>query len=135
MKSRKVYYLINITRRFASLGVPRERLKAVGWTKLQLIAKELTKANAEKLLTLAETSTTRELREWLRGREPDPDAHCVIMYQSRDQYRVFEEAVFSNPGEVSLLMECPGHPDGTPSETCPIDLKSRTSSPPYVRQI
>ena len=77
---RKAYYLVAVARAFEGLGVPDARLAAIGWTKLQVIAPHVDEANAEGLLTLAETETVRELRRTLSGLESQGKTRCVLLY-------------------------------------------------------
>lgn len=67
---RKAYYLVEVSRIFDPLPIPRARLRKIGWTKLQLIGKHVTPDNLEELLTLAEESTTKELERHMRGEKP-----------------------------------------------------------------
>jgi hypothetical protein len=77
---RKAYYLVEVSRTFDPLPVPRSRLKKIKWTKLQLIGKHVTPQNLEDLLTLAETNNAKELQRHLKGEKPLGNAHCVLMY-------------------------------------------------------
>ena len=67
---RKGYYLVEIDRAFANSGVPAKRLKKIGWTKLQIIARHVTPENCEQLLELAETHIAKNLEKIMRGEEP-----------------------------------------------------------------
>ena len=40
---RKAYYLAEIDRRFRKLGVDRNRLRKIGWTKVQIIGRHINK--------------------------------------------------------------------------------------------
>jgi hypothetical protein len=93
--SRKAYYLIEISRKFDKLpGIPKARLRALGWTKLQVISKNLTPQNADELLTLAEQNNVRDLEALLRGEKPKGDnAKCVLMYFTPEQYEVYADSV------------------------------------------
>src|SRR5690606_10289370 len=73
---RKAYYLVQIDRQFSKLGIERNRLGRVGWTKLQLIGPYISKANCEELLSLAEKHTAYELSMIMRGEEPHPETRC-----------------------------------------------------------
>ena len=42
---RKAYYLIQIARQVEGLPIPRERLARIGWTRMQLVADQLTREN------------------------------------------------------------------------------------------
>jgi hypothetical protein len=91
---RKAYYLVSISHKFAKIPVPRARLREIGWTKLQVIAKHLTPQNYGELLTLAEQNKVRDLEALLRGETPKGDnTHCVLMYFTPKQYEIFKERV------------------------------------------
>src|SRR3546814_948873 len=87
---RKAYYWAQIDRQFSTLAIDRMRLHHVGWTKLQVIGPYVTKGNCHDLLCLAEAHTVYELATLMRGEEPHPDARCVQLYLSPEQYEVFE---------------------------------------------
>ena len=52
---RKAYYLVEVSRTFDKAPVPKSRLRKIGWTKLQLIAKHVTPHNLDDLLELAKS--------------------------------------------------------------------------------
>jgi len=90
---RKAYYLLDISRKFDKLpGVPKARLREIGWTKLMVIAKHLNPQNYDELLTMAEQNKVRDLEALLRGEKPKGDtAKCVLMYFTPEQYEVYAE--------------------------------------------
>lgn len=90
---RKAHYLVEINRQFEGSKLPKSRLNNIGWTKLQIIGKHLIRKNADKLLRLAETNTVHDLKLLMQGKKPMPKTHCVLMYFSPHQYRVFEKAI------------------------------------------
>ena len=98
---RKAYYLVEVSRIFDPLPVPRSRLRKIGWTKLQLIGKHVTPENLDELLTLAESTNSKELERQMRGEKPMKNARCVIMYFSPKQYAEFEEALLKNGAKPS----------------------------------
>ena len=100
MGRRKAYYLLDLGKRLADLGLPDKRLKEVGWTKLQIIGKQLTPRNAETLLAWAEECNALQLAARVRGEAPSK-THCVLLYMSPAQYRQFERAILSNGGKRS----------------------------------
>jgi hypothetical protein len=93
---RKAYYLIEISRTFDPLPISRTRLKKLGWTKLQLIGKYVTKDNVTELVELAETTSAKMLERQLRGETPMKNAHCVLMYFTPKQYEELETALVAN---------------------------------------
>ena len=67
---RKAYDLIEVSRTFEPLAIPRERLRKIGWPKLQFIAKRVAPNTLDALLQLAEDSTAKELERRMRGEKP-----------------------------------------------------------------
>ena len=98
---RKAYYLVEVSRIYEPLPIPRSRLRKIGWTKLQLIGKHLDPSNIEELLKLAEESNAKELERHMRGEKPLGNAHCVLMYFSPKQYKELEEVLIQNGGQRS----------------------------------
>ena len=90
---RKAYALAQINRTFDDLGVPWERLRQIGWTKLMIIAPYAGEDSLDGLLDLAEACTAHELSRHLHGEPVFADEHCVILYLSNEQYQVFEQAL------------------------------------------
>lgn len=86
---RKAYYLIEIQDAFEALPATRERLYEIGWTKLSMLAKHITKANCEQLLQLAEENKARDLQMILRGEDPPSETHCLLMYLDPQQFDRF----------------------------------------------
>jgi hypothetical protein len=95
---RKAYYLVEVSRTFDPLTVPRAPLRKIGWTKLQLIGKHVTPNNLDALLQLAEESNAKELERLMRGEKPLGNAHCVLMYFSPKQYAQLEDAMVKHGG-------------------------------------
>ena len=93
---RKAYYVVEVSRIFDPLPVPRARLRKIGWTKLQLIAKHVDASNLEDLLKLAESENTKELKRRMKGEKPMGNAHCVLMYFTPKQYAELEAALLKN---------------------------------------
>ena len=96
--SRKAYYLVNISRWFDNLPVPRSRLRNVGWTKLQIIGPAITGQNWEELIEAAEENSAAQLKSIVKGDKPVKNAHCVLMYLTPAQYSVFEEVLLAHGG-------------------------------------
>ena len=95
---RKAYYLVEVSRIFDPLQVPRSRLRKIGWTKLQLIGKHVTQDNLEELLQLAESVNAKELERHMRGEKPLGNAHSVLMYFSPKQYQELADALVKYGG-------------------------------------
>jgi hypothetical protein len=93
---RKAYYLVEVSRIYDPLPVPRARLRKIGWTKLQLMGKHVSLDNVEELLELAEQTNAKELERQLHGEKPMVNARYVLMYFSPKQYAEFEYALLKN---------------------------------------
>ena len=98
---RKAYYLVEVSRKFAPLPIGPARLKKIGWTKLQIIGRHVTKDNVEELVSLAEQLKTKQLERIMQGDDPLGNAHCVLMYFSPKQYAELEVALLKNGAERS----------------------------------
>ena len=91
---RKAYYLVDVSRVFDPLRVSCARLKKVGWTKLGMIAKQVTQDNVDEFLDLAVRYNVKELERMIQRKEPLGDeSHCVLMYFSKKEYEEVEEAL------------------------------------------
>jgi len=98
---RKAYYMIEIDETYSQLPIPRSRLKKLGWTKLQLIRKHVTSDNWEELFATAEGMATKQLEKLMKGEQPVSNAHCVLMYMTPTQYKLFEERLLENGSQRS----------------------------------
>ena len=90
--SRKAYYLLKMWGRFAQLGVPREQLAEIGWTKAALIASYAPPGTEANWLGLAKTEgvSVKDLEGRLRGGGwGKPKGHSVLLQLSASQYRTF----------------------------------------------
>ena len=97
---RKAYYLLDLGKRLVDLGLPDNRLQKIGWTKLQVVGKHLTRRNAETLLGWAEECNAPQLAARVRGEAPSK-SRCVLLYFSPAQYRQFERAILTSGGKRS----------------------------------
>ena len=88
--TRKAYYLIAIAKAFKNLKIGKPRLRAIGWTRLQVIARVVNESNAEELVALAEQHKVKDLEAIIKGEEPQPDSRVAILYFTPDDYDLFE---------------------------------------------
>jgi hypothetical protein len=87
MGLRRAYHLIDVSRTFEALAIPRDQLGKIGWPKLQLIAKHLTPNTLDALLPLAEESTVKDLEHHVRGwKRSAGNAHLMLKYFSPKPY-------------------------------------------------
>ena len=94
--TRKAYYLIAIAKAFKNLKISKPRLRTIGWTRLQVIARVVNESNAEDLVALAEQHKVKDLEAIIKGEEPQPDSRVVIMYFTPDQYDLLEGVLVQN---------------------------------------
>lgn len=93
--------MVEIARIYESLPIPRSRLEKLGWTKAQLLGKQIDADNGQERFELAEQTSSKQLEKAMRGERAIKNAHCVLMDFTPKQYRVFEEALLANGGERS----------------------------------
>lgn len=98
---RTAYYLIEIDRAFASLGVNRARLVAIGWTKLARLTKHVTVHNVDKLLALAEENTDRQLAALMAGEKPVENARTVLLSLKPKHYKLYATALLQHGAKAS----------------------------------
>ena len=101
MGLRNAYHLIEVSRTFEPLVIPRDQLRKIGWSKLQLIAKHVTPNTLDALLQLAEDTTAKDLERHVRREKPAGNAHCVLRYFSPKSYEQLEGGHVSNGGAPS----------------------------------
>jgi hypothetical protein len=93
MGLRRAYHLVEVSRTFEPLAIPRDQLRKIGWLKLQLIAKHVTPNTLDALLHLAEENTVKDLERHMLGKKPLGNAHCVLKYFSPKQNKQVEGAL------------------------------------------
>lgn len=96
MSRRTIFYLLRVWRRFSNLGVSRERLVRIGWTKLAVIAENCDPGTEEAGLALAETCATKELPRRLRGGNDRGKIRPVHLRLTRRQHEDFETVLLAN---------------------------------------
>jgi hypothetical protein len=100
---RQAYYLCEIADQLRPFARYKERFEAIGWTKTQIIARGLNKQNLKERLEMAEAkgNSTRKLQSLMKGETPPSDARRVVLYLTKKQYGVFEQAVVQNGGSIA----------------------------------
>ena len=96
LSKRTVCYLLAVWSRFGDLGILRQRLVEVGWTKLAIIAEHCAAGEERKALTQAETCTAKELPALLKGGPEKPKAHTVLLRLTPRQYENFETVLLAH---------------------------------------
>jgi hypothetical protein len=95
---RAVYYFLRFGRQFRSLNLlqnrrTKDRLKRVTWTRFSVISRHLTRANADRLLRLAEEKTVAELNAELRGAAYKEKPRSMNLKFSPEDYLKVERAL------------------------------------------
>lgn len=101
MKERKAYYLVTIARTFRNIPVNKDRLRRIGWTKLNILTRYIDKKNYADLLKKAEQYTAKELEQLLQGKEPMTNARAVLCYFDPKDYAQLEKALLMFNGQKS----------------------------------
>ena len=120
LSRRAICYLLKVWQTFSALGIPRERLVRVGWTKLAVIAENSEPEEIEEALALAETATAKELPALLKGAPRNAKARTVQLRLTPRQYDQFESVLLANgarrsrgerglSGKEKALMKALGH--------------------------
>jgi hypothetical protein len=91
---RKAYYLVQIARTIDGLPIQREQLAGIGWTKMQVIADQLTRHNWREMLELAEQHTARGLKAVLAGKRANE--RCVVLHLRPKDYQRFAKAIMKH---------------------------------------
>lgn len=85
---RKAYYLMSVLKAFDTLPVKKDRLLAIGWTKLSIIAPVVNPENWDYWLVQAENLNAVELKELVKGKTPYLHKHCVMYYLTPDEFEL-----------------------------------------------
>jgi hypothetical protein len=119
LKRRTLIYLVQVWDRFGPLGIDKDRLEAIGWTKLAIIAETCDPGTEEEALDLACKYTAKELPGVLKGSPVRKKKHVVVLRLSRGDYLMFREALLEHgakkaknkvglSGKESALMKAMG---------------------------
>lgn len=101
MGKRKAYYLIELGQRLKGIGVSDARLRRVGWTKMQVCAGHLTRANVRDMLKQAEDTSAEGLKVIVRGECPRGKIHRVLLNFNSAEFRELKVAILANGGRPS----------------------------------
>jgi hypothetical protein len=78
------------------LGIPRERLVHIGWTKMAVVAENCEPKEVVNALDLAENYTAKELPAALKGTLPKSKARTVKLRLTPRQYDQFATVLLAN---------------------------------------
>ena len=96
IKKRKAYYMLELADALPHIDAPRERLLAIGWTKLQIVAPHITSGDAEHLLAAAEEHTVPVLKKIVAGREPPERTHIMMFVLDDAQHEIARQALLAH---------------------------------------
>ena len=120
LSRRTICYLLKVWRAFSDLGMPRERLVEVGWTKAAVVIENCAPEEVEEALAMADTCTAKELPALLKGTAPKAKARTVLLRLTPRQYDQFAAVLLANgarrsrgerglSGKERALMRALGH--------------------------
>ena len=121
LSGRTICYLLKVWQAFSGLGMARERLVEVGWTKAAVsVIENCATEEVEEALAMAETATAKELPALLKGAGRKPKARTVQLRLTPRQYDQFAAVLLANgarrsrgerglSGKERALMKALGH--------------------------
>lgn len=96
---RRAYYLLEVRERFQPFMRDAARLRAIGWTKLKVLAPAIDAENAAELLTMAETQSAQKLSRALHGADVSSTSRCVLLYLTPEQHDLYERVILAHGGK------------------------------------
>lgn len=96
---RRAFYLLEVREQFRPYMRSAARLRAIGWTKLKVLAPAINAENADDLLAMAETMSAQQLGGVLRGADVSSKARCVLLYLTPEQHDLYEQAILDHGGK------------------------------------
>jgi hypothetical protein len=97
LNRRKAFYLVDIYSKFVvDLGLSREQLRELEWTKAAIIVKQITAESAEEWLGRMKTMSKRQLQEYvkgLKGEGGDTEYKRKTFKINADKYETVEQAL------------------------------------------
>lgn len=98
---RKALYLVKIARRTEQLPIPKAQVAKVGWTRMEIIANQLTPSTWKHLMATAEAHTARELRIIMKGKRPIAGTRTVVLHLAPPDYLQFEKVLLANGAKAN----------------------------------
>ena len=95
--------LMRVIRKCVNAEVESERIAEIGWSKVALIASELTKENADDLLKQANEKTYSQLQELLRQKRKNAKSGNKT---SRSETRLSKQAAILVSEKVLTALQC-----------------------------
>jgi hypothetical protein len=89
----KAYHLIKISQKFERIGLPEPQLNRLGWTKLEIVGRHITKPSASKLMALAEKYKAKDLEAAILSDGLSKRTQSVLLFFTSNQHRKFTSAI------------------------------------------
>lgn len=102
IKKRRAYALARIARKFDGLGFSDDRLNAIGWAKLSVVARYIDPQNACDLVILAETLKAHELEKHLTGDLVVDGAKAMLFRLAPEQDLRLRKLLLANGAKGTL---------------------------------
>jgi len=96
-------YLADVEAKFRELEIDEDLLTVIGWAKLRLLVDRLDETNCDELLSLAQSSSVRELAMMMEDRIPLDGTRYVVLRLNPRQYDVFCKAILYPYGEMGAV--------------------------------
>jgi len=93
---RKAYYLLELREKLQSIPAPRDQLRKIGWTKLQVIADQLSPANYQTLLQQAERYPLHMLKDLRAGERVPVEKHYLGFSLTPEQYQIVRKTLLAH---------------------------------------
>lgn len=93
---RKAYYLLELREKLQRIPASRDQLLKIGWTKLQVIADQLSPANYQTLLQQAERHPLHVLRGLRAGNDAPVEKHFLGFSLTTEQYQTVRKALLAH---------------------------------------
>lgn len=110
IRRRRAYELLRIANAFADAGLAVERLEAIGWTKLALVAKRLSDLNRRvrsgcrsKVTSIWQRHTVHELPARLAMMVEPLNTRLVSLWLTPEEYEVYRVSMIAHGATVSAV--------------------------------
>jgi hypothetical protein len=96
LSKRAICYLLKVWQTFADLGITRDRLADIGWTKLAVIAETCGPGEMKEALAIADNCTVKKLPALLKGAPRKKKARTVQLRLTPRQHDCFESVLLAH---------------------------------------
>jgi hypothetical protein len=100
IKPRKLAYLIKIGKALSEVPASVEAAKAIGWTKLSIIAEGLKLSNVDARIKIASQTTSADLAKAIKGALSDEPQRCMLIRLSKSDHSKLVSALTARGATV-----------------------------------